>query len=266
MKKNVTEKPKPVNFVVLLDLSDRILTEGIIETDKELILSTFNIFEKQARNRNITINSSDKFSIKILPQSGSNFSIKRMENSLYIDMAMTDIAKKNINLIQFEKSLKTKLDSLYFFAFRGNNTKNYPGCDIWKYFNEQLKQDLDTACQNIVIVLTDGYFDFENSNHKLQKGNLLSSSDFYNHLSGSDWKDKAIKHKYGLIPLSFEISFYCIVAGINPKKNNLTEQDKLIYFWSEWMKNSHIPSFYVIPYSVSEKMKSLLLKQINEII
>lgn len=266
MKKEHVEHAVPVNFVVLLDLSDRIIENGVIQSDKELLLTAFDIFEKQVRYANITINSKDKFSIKVMPQSGSNYNLNRLENLLTLDMNRIDIAEKNKKLIHFKNSLNILIDSLYFYAYRGNNTFDYPGCDIWKYFNEQLEHDLDTSFNNIVIVLTDGYFDFENYEHTLQKNNLFTSSSFYNKLNGPDWKSLVIRNHYGIIPISFKASFSCIAAGINPKNNSLTEQEKLIYFWSEWMKNSHVNSFYSIPFSVPEKMKNLLYNHLNALL
>ena len=60
-----TEK-KPINQIVLLDLSDRILVPEQLDKDFALIATAFKSFEKQAR-QNLVLSSKDRFCVKIIP-------------------------------------------------------------------------------------------------------------------------------------------------------------------------------------------------------
>ena len=255
------EQINPKNFVILLDLSDRITKEGVMETDKEIITEIFNLFVNQVRT-NITINSRDKFKLRMLPQSSNAYSLVKYENHLSIDMESINIANKNIKIKEIEGKLDKSLEKLYKIAFKGSDKKDYSGTDIWKYFNEQLENDLEQNCENFVIVITDGYFDFEDHSHTLNKYNLYTSSIFYKYLAGSNWKQKAEKYGYGLMPCSFNAEFSTIVVGLNPKTNSLIELEKIQYFWIMWMNQSG-KDCCTIPFCSSEKMISLLIKYLQ---
>lgn len=261
--KSTVERVKPVNYIVLLDLSDRLMADGVIQADKIMINEVFKHFVSAVR-QNITINSSDKFNFRILPQKNNAPALSGFENKLSIDMENIDIQYKNEKLEHLSLIIQPSLDSIYSIAYKGKNTNLYFGTDIWKYFNEQLSTDLSSNADNIVIVLTDGYFDFENDQHALRNGNRFTSSSFYSRLQSLNWKEISEKSDYGLIPIHFNTPFRCIVAGLNPKTSALNELDKLTYFWEKWMKESGETDLTVISKSSAEKMKKLLTEALNK--
>ena len=63
---------KPDQFIVVLDLSDRITRPGQIETDKQLIEKIFAEFDKRAKSH-LLMNSKDRFQVYIAPQKGLPF-------------------------------------------------------------------------------------------------------------------------------------------------------------------------------------------------
>jgi hypothetical protein len=176
-------------------------------------------------------------------------------------MTGVEVSSKNARLIQYENCLPGLVAQLYRESCLGRSmTSEFFGCDIWKYLNEQARIDLEKGYVNHIIVLTDGYFDFENSTHAMRMENRFTSSDFYSKLNGPDWQKAAEENDYGLIPVKLTTSFRCIVCGLNPKTDQLTELDKLSYFWNKWMVESYADTCILIPFSSSEKMKSELKK------
>jgi hypothetical protein len=253
--------PTPQNYIVLLDLSDRLLSPLACATDQELVLDIAERFSMNVR-QNLTIRSNDKFKLRIVPQKGSSIDINRYENQLSLDMSQTEVSLKNIRLVKFGNSLPGLLKELYSESvFNKTRTSDFFGCDIWKYFHEQLRMDLERGYENHVIVLTDGYFDFENSKHALCIGQRFTSSDFYASLSGAGWKTLASDRDYGLIPVQLEKPYRCIVCGLNPKSEQLTELEKLGYFWTKWMAESNADTCILIPLSSTGKMKNEFNKQ-----
>jgi hypothetical protein len=261
-KKESRVKPKALNLILLCDLSDRITKPGVRENDILISEFVFRVFSDQVK-QNLTINSSDKFKFRVLPQKSNNFNTDSFENLLSLDMGRTKITDKNRILCEKQAVLNKNLKALYKNAWKGQICSRYSGSDIWKYFNESLNDDLENNYDNKVIVLTDGYFDFENDKHAQKQGKLHTSSTFYAALKGISWKEKAEKENWGLIPLRFTKNFRCIPCGINPKNEQLTELDKLMYFWIKWMKMSGIDTCFPISYASSDKMLDLINKHLN---
>lgn len=248
--------PPPQNYILLLDLSDRILIPQVATTDQEMVLNIAGRYRMNVR-RNLTIRSEDKFKLRILPQKGAEIDLNKYENEMSLDMSQTEVAQKNTRLVEFLQTLPELLKELYRESLL-NRTRNsdFFGCDVWKYFHEQLSMDLEKGYKNHVIVLTDGYFDFENGSHALSNGNRFTSSDFYAVFTGPGWKEIASEKDYGLIPVQLAKPFRCIVCGLNPKKEQLTELEKLGYFWSKWMMESNADTCIFIPLSSTGKMKN----------
>lgn len=253
---------KPVNFIVLLDLSDRLTVSGTEINDRALIQAVAGQFESRVK-MNLVIRSSDKFKIRIFPQKGSHLDANMYENTLSIDMNAIEIASKNSQLKRFMTDLPAMAQQLYQEAsLNKTKTSDYFGSDIWKYFNEQLRFDLEKECTNQVIVLTDGYFDFENSAHAMSIGNRHTSSDFYSRLSGPGWLKEANDKDFGIIPVNLDKPFCCIICGLNPKNEQLTELEKISWSWQKWMRESNADTCILIPFSSSEKMKGIIQKHI----
>ena len=260
--KQEKEASEARNFIVLVDISDRITQKDVINNDMLIIEFLFEKFYSTVK-QHLVINSTDKFKFRVIPQKSNDFNTDSFENLLSLEMSAFSIDKKNKILEYRKKELKATIEDFYHLAYKGRNTTDYYGSDIWKYFNEQLNDDLEEHYENTVIVLTDGYFDFENDKHALKQGNLHTSSSFYAGLNGMYWKEKAEKGNYGLIPLKFITDFHCIPCGLNPKNEQLTELEKIQYFWTKWMKMSKINHCTPLSFASSDKMISVLEKQLN---
>ena len=64
-EKKIKEKPKPLNYTVIIDLSDRILLPEQLDKDFYLIEKYFKIFKENSR-RNLVLTSKNRFSVKII--------------------------------------------------------------------------------------------------------------------------------------------------------------------------------------------------------
>lgn len=258
------EPVKPQNYIVLLDLSDRLLSPNQFEQDIDLIFSVFKKFEENVR-RNLVINSKDKFRVVIAPQKGIKYDKFKYEGQLYLDMNIIPVNEKVSGLEAFRAEMKAALNNLYPEAVQGENPSDYQGCDIWKYFNEQLASDIEIKAENYLVVLTDGYFDFESYSKKKQIENRYSSTRFFQFLrTKADWKGLAEDKDYGLIPVDkdFDHLRVCIME-ITPKYENLDEADMLIYTWSKWLKEMNIINFSTILHGSKPKCIGQLADFLN---
>ncbi len=234
------------NFIVLLDLSDRMLNTRQADFDKEMIKSFFKRFEEIARTR-FFIRSHEGFHISIIPQYGSPLQSMDFEEKLNIQLDVISPVNRAQEAGAFFAGFEKELDQLYEKARIGEKTSDYFGVDIWSYFNNRLSFDLKDDAQNIVLILTDGYFDFENHEFTSKRQNRFTSSIFLKNLD-ADWHKKAESENYGYLPADCDLSnTQIIVAGIHPKKLSQTEEQKLTYFWEKWLKEMKCPQYTILP-------------------
>ena len=232
---------KSNNYVVVIDLSDRIIQrQDQVEIDTVAIRALFEKFEKSVQN-NLTVKSSDKFSLRIIPQKKSSLPVSIFENSLSIDMGKFTAAEKLNKLNTFKSNFSNHLKSLYQQAFLGNKSSDFAGVDIWQYFNDQINSDLDRDFNNQVLIITDGYFDFQDKKHGITENHhSTTTAPLLNKMSGVQWKAKADSFDLGIIPVKLDIPATWQVCGIQSKygDKDLLEAKKLSYIWNKWLLNS----------------------------
>lgn len=258
----VAQKPAPHNYVVLLDLSDRLLAPGQAERDQALILDVFGRFE-QAVRRNLIINSQDCFRVVLAPQVGTSYRPDQVMELLYLDM-VGPIAGKRQRLDKFKAELSGRLTQLYQQATTGkSHSSDYPGCDIWQYFNEHLPSDLPATHKNMLVVLTDGYFDFEHNTHAKQKGNRSTDSHrlMASLRTAPDWQQLIRQPGTGLLPVAKQFASVQVwVAELHPKVDHLDELDILKGIWTKWLREMGITATTCLERGPISKVQASLRK------
>ncbi len=250
------------NYVVVLDLSDRIIQKpDQINIDTNAIRAVFEKFEKSVQ-KNIVVKSKDRFSLRIIPQKQSSLPGNTFENSLSIDMGKYSAAEKLVKLNEFKASFTSHMGLLYQQAMLGNNNSDFSGVDMWQYFNEQINSDLDVHYNNKVLILTDGYFDFEDKKHGIHSQNQsTTTAPLLDKMKGQNWKQETDEKQPGIIPVKLIVPAKWLVCGIQPKANckDLLEAEKLSYLWEQWLKKSGGTTIQKpIINSSSDKVKSLI--------
>lgn len=258
--------PASVNqeqFIVMLDLSDRIILPGQVAADKAMILRSFEAFEWTARNAKLIMTSRDRFQVCIAPQQSLGFDKEEVSEQLTLDLSMINPAEKLKVLQAFKQALPGHLDALYAKADKGKNTQAYSGSNIWQFFNETLAFLSGPEYVTKVLVVTDGYFDFEDDNMaRKSSGNQSTSS---NHFIGrlrnnSKWKSMIDDQGFGILPVNkpFHELSVC-VAGVRSKNpDHLDEMEMLAYIWEKWLSDSGIKgtNTLLIPYGSVSVMNS----------
>jgi hypothetical protein len=258
--------PKNDNYVVVLDLSDRIIQKpDQVDIDTNAVRAAFEKFEESV-HKNLVVKSGDKFSIRIIPQKLSSLPGNTFENTLSIDLGKYNAAEKLKHLNEFKKNFGNQMNLLYQQAYLGNKTSDFEGVDIWQYFNEQINSDIDSRYNNKVLIITDGYFDFEDKKHGITNNNLsTTTSPLLRKMNSSDWQKVADDNEIGLLPVNLTSDAEWLVCGIQPKAGNkdLLESEKLCYLWKKWLRNSGAKNIDApIINSSSLKMKNLILKSL----
>ena len=241
--------PAPVNYMILLDLSDRILQPGQAEYDIEMVFQVFEAFEANVR-KNITINSKDRFCLMIADQQGTPYNHLKWENIFFTDMAKLDISIKNKKLTELRADLKKLLKDLYIEASYSTESSDYAGSDIWRFFHDRLPETIVPGYENFLLVLSDGYFDFESRSVTGQMRQMGTTTSFINDLRNApDWKSRMEEKKLGICPSEREFpGLEVCVAGFRPKYRNLYENDILRYTWKQWLSEMQVSDVRMVSF------------------
>ncbi len=263
---NENSRLKPSNYTIVLDLSDRLLEPGQTAKDIAIIEEAFVRFELIAR-KSLILASKDRFSIKLIPQRGSKLNWNLYENKLQLSLDKIEAKDKNTLLIALKDSIHQILQNMYKEAYHGSKSSDYFGVDIWEYLHNNSKSLTPDDYNNTVIILTDGYFDFENNQHVLQEGNKHTNTSFMDKLNNNNWKVESEKKQIGLIPIKVNHDTKYIIAGLSSKKNDdVLQIEKLEYFWTKWLIESGIKSernIVIIANSSEIDLKNKLMESLK---
>ncbi len=221
------------NYIILLDLSDRIIVQPDQPArDKEIIKHIYSLFEDKVR-KDLYIKSRDEIKVVIAPQPGSGLPYDVYEERLYVNMESINNFQRRKGEELRRNAFYANLDSLYTKAEFSKIPAEYYGADIWKYFYEDLNGDYsaDTMTTNFLIILTDGYPIVGKDKAKLQP----------------------VKHRFPGLKV--------ILVEAAPREKDM-EWDHILEMWSQWFKETGINDYILIKRKAISKEK----EQITDII
>jgi hypothetical protein len=264
--KNETPPPPKDNYIVLLDLSDRILQNNQQQIGKDLtvirnIYAMFktNLNKKDPSHLYYALN--DRLKILIAPQKTTPGKLYEESGLLRVDLSSEQPEKKSKLVQESEKTFNTILPDVYKQALVGKHSNNYAGADIWKYFNEDLADDVDADAQNTLFIITDGYMDFEKTEERpILNNRYTSCAQIIKSLkSYPDWSTRFDKGDYGLIPITKKFAHLRVVLlQVNPSQDWPDEYPLLTRIWGKWFKEMSIDSFdFIKNDNIAEVRESL---------
>ncbi|RLD43971.1 MAG: hypothetical protein DRI86_08720 [Bacteroidetes bacterium] len=252
------DESKQGNYVVVLDLSDRVLLPNQAKGDIAVIKNVYAKFVSDVKSH-LIIKSKAKFSVHILSQKNSELDVIYFNEKLSIDMELYSIAEKRRSFDKFSNELDALLNDLYKKARYSESKSDYNGVDVWRYFNELLVYSVFDNSNNSLYVLTDGYFDFESNNNIKRSLNRYTSTNFLSKLNGDSWHIKAVNNDFGLLAINSKFtSLNVVVIGVNPKNGSLNEREKLHYFWNKWLKEMGAKAVIIDKTSIMKTKQRML--------
>ena len=217
------------NFIVLLDLSDRIIVQpDQPERDKEIIQHIYDLFEKNVKE-NLYIKSRDEIKVVIAPQRGANLPAEIFEDRLYVNMDKINIVYRKSKEGQRRSEYLANIDTLYQKARFSSDPEDYYGADIWKYFYEDLSYDYvsDTLTRNYLFILTDGYPIVGKNPNKLQPVNIKFPD------------------------------LHVVLVEAAPREKDM-EWDRIMDRWGEWFNEINVPKYTIIKRkAISKEMEMI---------
>ncbi len=232
----------PLNLVYVLDLSDRLLANDgkQAETDIKAILAGFDLVYERAR-KDLFVKAAHKFKVVAVPQKDADPELEAVLAKCEVDLAQIPVKTRRVELERFKNQLEQNLREVYALAHRGHKSSDYPGADVWKFFNDRISYQLHDGHDNQLVVLTDGYFDYEPGAATLRKGDRSTCTMPYmrRFRGNANWKSLAVAANCGLLPISLpKIDFDVLVFGLHPKHSAVNEEQLLMHFWNDWADQS----------------------------
>ena len=266
-RKEIPPPPKD-NYIVLLDLSDRILKDNQHQVAKDLtIIKTIYALFKSNLNRkdpsHLYYALNDKLKVLIAPQKTTPGKLYEEAGLLRVELSSEQPEKKAKLVDETEKTFIMVLPDVYRQALVSKNSSGYTGADIWKYFNEDLADDLDKDAQNTLFIVTDGYLDFEKTEERPVLNNRFTScARIINSLKNyPDWNLRFEKENYGLMPVSKKFpKLKVVLLQINPRQEWPGEYTLLTRIWGKWFTEMSIDSFRFIKNDNSNEVKESIEK------
>lgn len=264
--KNEIPPPPKDNYIVLLDLSDRILSNNQEQVAKDLtvIRNIYGLFKANLNKKDpshLYYGLNDKLKVLIAPQKTTPGKLYEESGLLRVDIASEQPEKKSKLVKECEKNFNTILPEVYKQALVSKHSSGYAGADIWKYFNEDLADDLDNNANNTLFILTDGYMDFEKSVDRPSINNRYTScAQIINHLKAfPDWNSQFDKGDFGLMPVTKKFPrLKVVLLQMNPSQEWAGEYPLLTKIWGKWFKEMSIDSFTFIKNdNIGEVMESM---------
>jgi hypothetical protein len=252
-KKEIPPPPKD-NYIILLDLSDRILYNNQQQVPKDIsvINSIYGVFKSKMGVKDPThlyYSVHDKLKLLIAPQKTTPKSLYDMVGGLRIDLSAEQPDKKAVQIDETEKTFSTTLPEIYKLAVIGNNSTAYSGADIWKYFNEDLADDLEKDGQNTLFIITDGYMDLEKAEERPSQNNRYAScSQIINLLKKfPDWEAKFTEGDYGFLPIAKKFpNLKVVLLQVNPREEWNGEYSLMTKIWGKWFTEMGISNYRFI--------------------
>ncbi len=219
---NTKESPKSklntksLNVLILLDLSDRIIVqEGQIDRDKEILKHISSEMVNIIRDNRVD-ESKEIIKISIADQNNIPYSTLLFHDSLYFKMSKN--IRGGIPTVKeiLEGRFARNIDRLYNIANFSNNSNDYAGANISRYFIKDLGYDVrrDSLTTNLLFILTDGY---------VVVGNKTSAM-------------LDVHHKFPELKV--------MVLEIAPRKKDY-ESERIIESWDNWFEQIGITGYAI---------------------
>lgn len=254
--------PPRDNYIVLLDLGDRVVynNETQVPKDIELVKSIYSIFTARLTAKDTSrhyYSQRDKLKLLGAP------------NWVYanLDLAAEPPGKRALATDKMEETLGFILPDIYKGVITGTTGTTYNGASIWNYFDEHLAGDLVKNGTNTLFILTDGYMSLRNTAERpAQKNRFASCAQIVNALKDApDWQDQFTRGDYGLIPISKKMpaNLQVVVMQVSPRQGWPAEDSLLTKIWDKWFTEMGVSNYQLIKDDSTQKVKSRLAKLMN---
>ncbi|MFT7157195.1 MAG: hypothetical protein ACI8Q1_002212 [Parvicella sp.] len=246
---NLIEGTDPeLNITILLDLSDRLernLQPDQMQRDIAIVSSITELFKTDMNTKGAYM-AKGKLKVLFRP-TPKDPNINQLASTLNVDLSRLNNQEKKDIYDNITTNFTNSLGEIYDLTI---DSKNWIGCDIWRFF----KNDAADLCvessgnyKNILIICTDGYIFHEQSRDRIDKRSAyitekyLTNEGFH---GTQDWRTKFESNDYGLIKFDQDLdNLEVIVLEVNSAEKHKNDEDILKAYWGKWFEEIGINRF-----------------------
>ena len=273
-KKDVKPPAQPINIIVVLDVSDRLLKEKLpgqerqVEKDKKIAKGIINHYESFAR-RTYYIGNRHRLTFVVPKQPGVKKLIPQETlESLKLWPTNEDRAKGAPRFREMRDELNKTIDALYQFV---EDRQEFTGSDIWGWFKVSAEEYLQPNALNYIICISDGYLYLDRIyvSSLPKKGNktaVILHAVVEKFSRVPNWKTEFVREGYGLLPIEkdfskYNVKFLMVEVGLPVLR--VKDLPILKAYWTPWLQEMGIPDADFIhtqddPQVVIEKIEGFL--------
>lgn len=236
--------PTSLNLIIVPDLSRRII-DGVnnpdqISNDTTILNYIWEAFENSTK---LKMNTKDRLTVDVTDKGQAGGQFLKLANNLIFDLSKY---KDKINRLYFTDSVRNQytknIDTMYQLA------KREPiGADYWHYFRYDVskhipKPTLYDNYRNVLIIITDGYLEAENSkatgNPPLYTGSLAERQKVANKMKSGKSVEGAVDGIIKIPDIDQKFpTLEVLLLEINPRASGTPKDyDILEFLWRDWFK------------------------------
>ena len=228
------EIDKQLNITVLLDLSDRIEkaeTPSHTERDAAVVNELVKKI-KEEMEKNGAYKSKERIKVTFLPYP-KDTNIALLANNLDVDLSEKSNIEKKAIFDNIEIDFQNSLEEIYKQSL---SAKNWVGCDIWRFFKDNIDLYIDEKYRNVVVVVTDGYIYHQQSVQKSghRYSYLTEPLIVKEGLNKGDFRTKIETLDFGLIATRNDLSNVEVLFLELAPLNNLDDFDIMKIVLTKW--------------------------------
>ena len=274
-KKDTSPPVQPINIIVVLDVSDRLLKEKLpgqerqVEKDKKIAKGIINQYESLAR-RTYYLGNQHRLTFVVPKQPGVQKLIPQETlEALKLWPTNEDRIKGAPRFREMRDHLQKAIDSLYQFV---DDRQEFTGSDIWGWFKVSAEEYLQSDALNYIICLSDGYL-YLNSVYvpSLPRQGNKTAVILYDVVEkfsrDPDWKTEFVRDGYGLLSIEkdfskYNVKFLMVEVGLPVLR--VKDLPILRAYWDPWLQEMGISEAEFIhtqddPQVVIERIEEFLL-------
>ncbi len=259
------EKQNNLNISILLDLSDRIEHSKTIAKDSAYLSSLSKIFTTHVKRKKLIL-LEDKMQLFFYPEPTDD-TINAIAEQLKVNFTKATSKSK----LEETTAHYTTYPALLYNKAKTDAElhKGYPGCDIWRFFKDHVKDYCISPChRNIMVILTDGYMYYDETlmTAKHKTSYLTPKTLNTLKLNTNSWKARIEELGLGFIPANSNLNaLEVLVIGITSKNTKQPyAKDIIKYYWSNWFENMGIKKYKIknagLPSNIEKVISDFITK------
>jgi hypothetical protein len=237
-----------LNISILLDLSDRLernLQPSQKDRDIEIIAKITELFKADMKATG-AFNALGKIKVIFKP-SPKDPEINNIAKDLKYDLSKLKNAGKKEVYDNITENFKNSLTRIYDLSL---NSRNWVGCDIWRFFKNDaadLCVDSDSTYRNVLVILSDGYIFHEQSEQVLGNQSTYITGPYFSRnglRNNPNWENKMNEEGFKLMPVDQSLgNLEILFLEVNSFDDHKNDEDIIRKYLANWFAEMKVNDF-----------------------